>query len=156
MKGRPVAKNYETITDSAGNHLDVSAESWLMLECANEQGISRTTEQTNMRTTAKTNSNIGDDLVIARMTRRTGVPGLWVTGTLNRFRFSVLVFAEHAECPDYELGTSRISKLWLKEQNGGPTAANFDRGWDIRPTTKIAAAIVDFLAANLADIVYRA
>jgi hypothetical protein len=33
--------------------------------------------------------------------------------------------------------------------------ANFDRGWDIRPTTKVATAIVDFLAAGLADCVYH-
>jgi hypothetical protein len=77
-------------------------------------------------------------------------------GTVNGHRFEALVFASHAECPNYELGSSRISKLWLKEQNGGPTVANFDRGWDIRPTTKIATAIVDFLAAKLADLVYRA
>lgn len=108
-----------------------------------------------MRTTAKTRSNIGDDLVIARMNPRAGVPGTWVVSTLNGHRFEALVFPAHAECPDYELGTSRISKLWLKEQNGGPTVADFDRGWNVRPTTKLAAAIVDFLAANLADMVYK-
>ena len=33
--------------------------------------------------------------------------------------------------------------------------ANFDRGWDIQPRTKYAGKIVDFLAANLADLVYK-
>jgi hypothetical protein len=104
-------------------------------------------------TTNKRGRTIGDDLVIARKTRRAAGAGTWV-GTLNGHRFEALTLPAHAECPDYELGISRISKLWLKEQNGGPTVANFDRGWDIRPTTKIAAAIVDFLAANLAQRVY--
>jgi hypothetical protein len=98
---------------------------------------------------------IGDDLVFARKTRQVSYAGLWIVGTLNGYRFSCLVFSEHAECPDFELGTRRISKLWIKALDGGPTVANFDRGWDVRPTTKTAAAIVDYLAANLADIVYR-
>ena len=98
---------------------------------------------------------IGEDLVIARTNPRTGVPGIWVNGILNAHRFSALVFSEHAEYPDYELETSRISKLWLKKIDGGETMANFDRGWDIRPRTKYAGKIVDFLAANLADLVYK-
>ena len=106
-----------------------------------------------MKTITK-NLEIGDDLVVARRTRRAAGSGTWAIGVISGHKFDALVFPAHAECPDYELGTSRISKLWLKEQNGGPTVANFDRGWDIRPTTKYAAAIVDFLAANLADLVY--
>jgi hypothetical protein len=106
------------------------------------------------RKNANKTSEIGDDLVVARKTHRTSCGGIWVIGTLNAHRFEALVFAEHAECSDYELGDSRISKLWLKGLNGGETVANFDRGWDIRPTTKIAKSIVDFLAAGLADLVY--
>ena len=107
-----------------------------------------------MKTTTKNNSEIGDDLIIARTTRRAAGAGTWVIGKLNGHHFEGLVFPEHAECPDYELDTSRISKLWLKELNGGDTVANFDRGWDVHPTTKYAAAIVDFLAVNLANLVY--
>ena len=77
------------------------------------------------------------------------------TGTLNGHRFDALVFSAHAECPDYELGDSRISKLWLQSLADHRVVANFDRGWDIRPTTKTATAIVDFLAAGLADCVYH-
>ena len=77
------------------------------------------------------------------------------TGTLNGYHFDALVFGEHTECPDYELGDSRISKLWLKSLTDHRVVANFDRGWDIRPTTKIAAAIVDFLTAGLAEHVYH-
>ena len=99
---------------------------------------------------------IGDDLVIWKTTRRTSVPGTWVNGTLGGHRFQALVFAERAECPDYELDQSRISKLWLKSLADHRVVANFDRGWDIRPTTTIAQAIVDFLAAGLAEHVYNA
>ena len=99
-------------------------------------------------------AEIGDDLIIARKTRRLSAGGIWVKGTLNGYRFDALVFAEHAECPDYELGDSRISKLWLQSLADHRVVANFDRGWDIRPTTKVATAIVDFLAAGLADLVY--
>ena len=75
-------------------------------------------------------------------------------GTVQGHRFDGLVFPEHAECPDYELGDSRISKLWLQRLADKKCVANFDRGWDVRPTTKIAAAIVDFLAAGLAEHTY--
>ena len=114
-----------------------------------------TTPKRKNATRATANAaEIGDDLVIAKKTRRSGVPGTWVIGTLNGHRFSALVFSEHAECPDYELGDSRISKLWLKCLADHREVANFDRGWDIRPTTKTAQAIVDFLAAGLAEHVY--
>ena len=99
-------------------------------------------------------AEIGDDLIIARKTRRLSAAGTWVKGTLGGHRFDALVFAEHAECPDYELGDSRISKLWLQSLADHRVVANFDRGWDIRPTTKTAQAIVDFLAAGLAEHVY--
>jgi hypothetical protein len=32
--------------------------------------------------------------------------------------------------------------------------ANFDRGWDVEPTTDIAREIVDFLAAGIAEHVF--
>ena len=98
---------------------------------------------------------IGDDLVIRKTTRRASGGGTWVIGTLNGHRFDALVFPEHAECPNYELGESRISKLWVQRLADGKTVVNFDRGWDIRPTDATAAVIVDFLAAGLADLVYR-
>jgi hypothetical protein len=75
---------------------------------------------------------------------------------LNGHRFDALVFSEHAECADYELGDSRISKLWIEHLDDRITVANFDRGWDLRPIDKTAQAIVDFLAAGLAEHVYSA
>ena len=55
-----------------------------------------------------------------------------------------------------ELGDTRISKLWLQRIADKTTVANFDRGWDHRPANTIAARIVDFLAAGLADFTYHA
>ena len=105
----------------------------------------------------KTTTNqieIGDDLRITKTTRRAAGAGTWVIGNVASHHFEALVFPQHAECSDYELGTSRISKLWLQELGGEETVVNFDRGWDIRPTTHLAVAIVDFLAAGLAEHVY--
>ena len=76
-------------------------------------------------------------------------------GTIAGHRFDCLVFPEHAECPDYELGDSRISKLWIQSLANHDVVVNFDRGWDIRPPTKIAQAIVNFLAAGLAEHVFH-
>ena len=97
---------------------------------------------------------IGDDLVITKTTRRASGAGTWVIGTTNGHLFNALVFPEHAENPDYELGDSRISKLWLKRLSDERTVCNFDRGWDVRPTTELAQAIADFLAAGLAEHTY--
>jgi len=99
--------------------------------------------------------DIGDDLEITKTTRRTSAAGTWVTGKLHGHRFEALVFPEHAESPDYEMGESRTSKLWIRREADRQTVCNFDRGWDIRPATKVAAAIADFLAAGLAEYTYR-
>ena len=108
------------------------------------------------RTAANANvRDVGHDLVIAQTTRRATANGTWVTGTIAGHRFDALVFPEHADCPDYELGESRISKLWIQRLADHQIVVNFDRGWDIRPVTKSAKAIVEFLAAGLADLVYR-
>jgi hypothetical protein len=114
-----------------------------------------TTKRNKTNQTKNHAIEIGDDLVIARTTRRTACGGAWVKGSLNGHRFDALVFIEHAECPDYELGDSRISKLWIQSLATHAVVANFDRGWDVRPTTKIAQAIVDFLAAGLAEHTYN-
>jgi hypothetical protein len=95
-----------------------------------------------------------ESLKITKVRRRTSAGGAWVIGTIGGHRFDALVFPEHAEIPDYELGDSRISKLWLKRVADGATVVNFDRGWDVRPATETAKAIVDLLAAGLADHVY--
>ena len=97
-----------------------------------------------------------DTLKITRVRQRTSAGGAWAKGTIAGHRFEALVFPEHAEHPDYELGDSRISKLWVQRISDRSTGANFDRGWDIRPATEIAGRIVDRLAAGLAELVYTA
>jgi hypothetical protein len=113
-----------------------------------------TTNKRNNANPDAANVEIGDDLRITKTTRRASGGGTWVIGTLNGHRFDALVFPEHAECPNYELGNSRISKLWIQQISNKLEVVNFDRGWDVYPQTKIAQAIVDFLAAGLAEHVY--
>ena len=86
--------------------------------------------------------------------RQLNAPGTRVTETIAGHAFQVLVSEEHAETADYELGTSRISKLWLRRQADRQVVANFDRGWDLQPTTDTAREIVDFLAAGIAEHVF--
>lgn len=99
-------------------------------------------------------ADIGDDLTFTKTTRQAAGAGTWICGRLNGHRFDALVFPEHAEVAEYELGESQISKLFVQRLADRQTVANFDRGWDVRPTTDEAGAIVDFLAAGLAQHVY--
>lgn len=98
-----------------------------------------------------TTDDLGDDLKITKNEGRQNVGGTWVSGSIAGHTFQVLVFPEHAECEEYELGTSRISKLWLRRQADRQVVANFDRGWDLEPTTDAAREIVGFLAAGIAE-----
>ena len=104
-----------------------------------------------------TKETIADDLVISTQTPRLGLPGVWVAGTIAGHRFEVLVFPSgdaDTGCPDFELGEGRISKLWLERIADKQCVANFDWGWDTPPKTDDAQAIVDFLAAGLAEHVF--
>lgn len=98
--------------------------------------------------------DLGDDLRITKTTRRASGGGTWVCGTIAGHRFDALVFPEHAESEEYELGQSCISKLWLQRTADKQTVFNWDRGLDQDATTDLARAIVDFLAAGLADLIY--
>ena len=80
--------------------------------------------------------------------------GRWVVGLIYGHEFSVLVFPEHAEYPDYELGESRISKLWLKRLSDGETVFNWGRGMDVEAADKTAQAIDDFLCSGLAEYIF--
>ena len=107
-----------------------------------------------MNTKHENDPDIGYDLKITKTTRRDSAPGTWISGRIAGHRFEALVFPEDAEEPEFELPCSRISKLWIKRLADKRTVCNFDRGWDIRPTDATAAAIVDFLAAGLAQYAY--
>ena len=98
-----------------------------------------------------TTDDLGDDLKITKIDSSRQMGGTWVTGSIAGHSFQVLVFEDHAECESYELGTSRISKLWLRRQADRQVVANFDRGWDIEPTTDAAREVIDFLAAGIAE-----
>lgn len=95
----------------------------------------------------------GDDLTF-RTARRRPVGGTWVIGLVAGHRFQALVFPGHAENPDYELGDSRISKLWVQRVSDGRVVFNWDRGADVPAHDAAARAVVDFLAAGLAEHVF--
>ena len=97
---------------------------------------------------------IGSDFVILKTIRQASGAESFVIGRLNDHHFDAIVFAEHPKYPDFELGDSRITKLWLQRIADKTTVASFNRAWDMHPTTEIARAIVDFLATNLAERIY--
>ncbi|MGE0609948.1 MAG: hypothetical protein AB7O62_22855 [Pirellulales bacterium] len=97
---------------------------------------------------------VGDDLEITKVTRRAAGNGTWVCGRLNGHRFDALVFPAHAENREWEIGDSQISKLWVQRLADKQTVFNWDRGRDVPAADAVATAIVDFLAAGLADLAY--
>lgn len=99
---------------------------------------------------------VADDLVLHRPVRRDAGGGRWVEGTLKGHQFAALVFPDHATDPGYELGESRISKLWVQRLSDEKTVFNWDRGMDVPAENETAQAIVDFLAAGIADFAYEA
>jgi len=69
--------------------------------------------------------DIGDDLEITKTTRRDSGGGTWVIGKLHGHRFDALVFPEHAERPDYELGENGLPRIVAESLGrlaGGPVA----------------------------------
>lgn len=95
--------------------------------------------------------DIGDDLTITKTEHRTNANGAWVNRTLNGHSFCALVFPEHAENSEYEIGDSKISKLWIQRLADKEVVFNWDRGEDIPAQTPAATEIVGFLCAGLAD-----
>src|SRR6476659_9575547 len=74
--------------------------------------------------------DVGHDLEITKTTRRASGGGTWVCGTMSGHRFDALVFPEHADNPDWEIGDSRISKLWIQRLADKREVFNWDRGPD--------------------------
>ena len=99
--------------------------------------------------------DLGFDLEITKTTRRAAGGGTWVCGTLSGHRFDALVFPEHADNPEWEIGDSRISKLWIQRLADKREVFNWDRGADVPAASPLVASIVDFLAGGLADHIYR-
>ncbi len=101
-----------------------------------------------------TEMEIAEDLVFEKTEPRKACGGTWTNGTLNGHRFSALVFPEHADTPEYEIGESRISKLWLQRLSDKKMVYNWDRGLDVPPADERAQEIVRFLCEGLAFSVY--
>ncbi|XZE33686.1 DUF7678 domain-containing protein [Pirellulaceae bacterium SH501] len=96
------------------------------------------------------------DLTITKISHRTpGAGGSWVQGKINNeYRFDALVFSEHAECESYELGRSKISKLWIQRFPDRAVMFNFDRGLDVAAVNTEVQVVVDFLCEGLSDLVF--
>jgi len=116
--------------------------------------MTKANDATNDRETANDADALLGAMQMDTKPREHGIGGTWVNGTLGGYRFSALVFPEHADLPDYELDGSRISKLWVQRSSDRTMVANFDRGWDVRPTMPEDEQIVDLLAAGLATAVF--
>ena len=96
------------------------------------------------------------DLTITKITNRCrSAGGSWVQGKINdEYRFDALVFADHAEDESYELGRSKISKLWIQRLADQQTMFNFDRGLDVPAVNTEIQVVVDFLCEGLSDLVF--
>ncbi len=101
-------------------------------------------------------SEIGEDLEINEIKRRcTGAgDGAWVRGTLNGHRFHALVWSAHADHAEWEIGESRITKLWVKRIADKAVVFSWDRGMDVPAQDATAQAIVGFLCEGVADLAY--
>ena len=73
---------------------------------------------------------------------------------LNGYRFEALVFPESAACADWEIGQSRISKLWMQRLADRREVFNWDRGPDVHAADTEVQAVIEFLVTGLADYVY--
>jgi len=96
----------------------------------------------------------GEDIAIKRIEHRQLAGGAWVTGTIQGHRFEALVFPGHAENSSYEIGQSRISKLWVSRERDHETVFNWDRGLDVPANTEEVKGIVSFLCSWVADAAY--
>lgn len=95
------------------------------------------------------------NLQITKTTRQAAGSGTWVCGRVGQtYRFDALVFPEHAENPGYEIGSSRISKLWIWRTDNDRMVYGWDRGLDIDATTPEVRQVLDGLCATLARLTY--
>lgn len=109
-----------------------------------------------------TNTNeidIGDDLVITKNKANRFTGGRWVCGRMNGYKFEALVFPEHADQEEYEIGGngangSKISKLWIQRIADKTETYCWDRGLVNDAADATTQAIVGFLCAGLADHTY--
>jgi hypothetical protein len=98
---------------------------------------------------APAETTVGDLVLIRRPETKT--EGGWAAGRIGAFRFEALVFPQHADLPDYEIGRSRISKLNLRRLADGTEVYNWDRGLDRDAADQATRAAVDTITAQLAN-----
>jgi hypothetical protein len=98
--------------------------------------------------------DLAADLIITRTTRQGAGFGTWVCGRILGHRFEALVFCAHAQNPQWEIGQSRISKLWVERRADRFTVFNWDRGMDLEPINPVARAIVEYLVSTLSARLY--
>lgn len=72
---------------------------------------------------------------------------MWETGTANGLSYQAKVF-DVGSC--YGINDGRISKLmlWNTGAEGKTLVANYDRGWDLKPTTLQAKAALKQILAK--------
>ena len=87
-----------------------------------------------------------------RMQRSIG--GTWVHGKVGPYKYQALVFPEHADNEDWELGRSQISKLWVAK--GNFPVFSWDRGLDKAAEMVVEHQAVNLLKDNLARMVFGA
>ena len=109
---------------------------------------------TETRTMHANHNETDYDLQVTKTTRRAAGGGTWIEGTINDYRFNALVFPQHAQTESFEIGQSRISKLWLADRKTRQTVYHWDRGLDLAATTPAVEGVVEFLSEGLATLVY--
>jgi hypothetical protein len=97
------------------------------------------------------NDDLSYDLTFTKRSACRYSGGTWIAGSLSGYRFQALVFPEHAENSEYEIGDSQISKLWIQRITDRSVTYNWDRGLDLPAADATTNLIVEFLCAGLAE-----
>jgi hypothetical protein len=68
--------------------------------------------------------------------------GVWITGIFSSCIWQIKRFDEGSK---YGIRGGKISKLWIKDKATGLVIADYERGWSIRPTRKLAKELFEIL-----------
>lgn len=74
---------------------------------------------------------------------------LWVTARGAGYDICALIFRDHADDPDWEIGQSGISKLSIRRLGSREIVYNWDRGLDIEPRDQEVAQLVHLIERHL-------
>lgn len=99
-----------------------------------------------------TNETEFDSIVITGTEKRPA-GGVWASGFVDEFIFQSLVF-DGSISPQHEVAPeSRLAKLWIRRLGESIPAYEWDRGPSTPTDDARVLALVDFLAAGLAEAV---